>query len=187
MANGALEVCRRVGLDVGVQLAVLTERARHFGISRPPFYHWHRRHRERGLVGLEDRSHRPRVAKQRTWTGSRLPRCPGRERKPRVGRGEAADHPGSAWFGDEWVHGGRILTALKVRGESRELPPRVRRRGRSCARPWAVRGAKRQSVALWPGHLVKVDTKDIRFIDGRPSNTSPWWRRQPVRPRRTGN
>jgi transposase len=36
------------------------ELCRRYGISRPTGYKWLDRHREEGVVGLEDRSHRPR-------------------------------------------------------------------------------------------------------------------------------
>src|ERR671918_1074473 len=44
----------------------VAQTCRYYGISRQTFYAWYRRYEEKGLVGLRDRSKRPRVSPKAT-------------------------------------------------------------------------------------------------------------------------
>ena len=140
---------------------------RHFGISRPTFYRWYRRLSERGLRGLEGRSHRPHQPRGRNWTDEQARVVLAvREANPEWGKTKIQFVLGRDGVEMSVSTVGRILGALKARGALRDPPRAVRRSSRACPRPWAIRSAKRSEQPLWPGDLVQVDTKDVRFIDG---------------------
>jgi putative transposase len=141
---------------------------RHFGISRPTFHRWQRQLNRQGLSGLENRSHKPHCVRRRTWTAEQI------EAVLRV----RLQYP--AWgkvkirviLAREGIHLstsmiGRILTHLRARNLLREpvrCAPRSRRE--AYPRPWARRKPS-GFVALFPGDLVQVDTKDVRPISGK--------------------
>jgi putative transposase len=141
---------------------------RHFGISRPTFYRWQKQLSRQGLTGLENKSHKPHCVRRRTWTAEQIEavlrvrnQYPawGKE-KIRVVLAREDIRLSSSMIG-------RILTHLRVRNLLREPVRRPRRSWkRAHPRPWARR-KPREFVALFPGDLVQVDTKDVRPIPGK--------------------
>jgi len=140
---------------------------RHFDISPQTFYRWKERYNPRHLESLEDRSHRPKHARQPTYSTElvnavlRL-----REEYPRWGkdklvillRREGLDCSASTV--------GRIIHRLKERGVLQEpASNHVLARKRQWQRPYAVRKPK-EYEAKEPGDIVEVDTLDVRPLPG---------------------
>ena len=141
---------------------------RHFGISRRTFYRWHKRAAELGDRGLESRSTTPIRARRRTWTHSQEQAVLAiRERYPGRGKVKVQVHLRRSGIELSASMIGRILKRARIQGRLRE-PPRVAKRVRRPwkPRPWARRSTMDERVALWPGDLVQVDTKDVRPIPG---------------------
>lgn len=141
---------------------------RHFGISRRTFYRWRERACEHGDRGLESRTTTPIHARRRTWTHDQEQSVIA-IRKLYPGRGKYKIQVQLRRTGMELSASmiGRILKHVRTNGRLRE-PPRVAKRVRRSwkPRPWARRSTMAERVALWPGDLLQVDTKDVRPIPG---------------------
>lgn len=141
---------------------------RHFGISRPTFYRWQRRLSCQGEARLEDRSHTPHRVRRRAWTPEQLDAVLRvRELYPRLGKNKIQILLRREGICLSSSKIGRMLTHLKGRNLLRQ-PERQSRKVRHQLqpRPWARR-KPRDWIALWPGDLVQVDTKDVRPIPGK--------------------
>lgn len=139
---------------------------RHFDVSRPAFYRWQQRYRERGLRGLEDRSHRPTRVMPPTWSTEQAVAVRTlREEYPYMGKRKLTvllARDGST-LSVSMV--GRILSRLRVSDQLHEPPRLRRRRGRSAARPHATRKPKDYLIEH-PGDLVQIDTLDVAIAPG---------------------
>lgn len=142
---------------------------RHFGISRRTFYRWQGRAREHGDAGLESRSSRPVRARKRTW-GSCHVEAVLKAREKHPGRGKMKIQVGLRKEGIVISASmiGRILKHARTTRKLKE-PARVanRRRRPWKPRPWARRSTVEERIALWPGDLIQVDTKDVRPVPGK--------------------
>ncbi len=140
---------------------------RYYGISRQTFYKWKGRYDPRRLESLEERSHRPRRVRQPTWSRELAQAVlEMREERPRWGKDKLVVLLREKGWRVSTSMVGRILKALKDRGELRELPVNgVSARKRMRRRPYAVRKPKGYQVAE-PGDLVEVDTLDLRPLPG---------------------
>jgi transposase InsO family protein len=138
--------------------------ARHFALSRSTVYDWLERYKQAGLRGLEDRSRRPHLVRQPTWSKDleqavlKL-----RAEHPRWGKDKLVvllRHQGHA-ASVSMV--GRILTRLKRQGRLPLADLRDPWMGRRAQiRPYAVR-KPRDYVPIAPGDLVQVDSADVRL------------------------
>lgn len=143
------------------------EASKILGVPRSTLFRWQRRLTERGPIGLEDSSRRPRRVRQPTW-GEELVQAVLRlrEQYPRWGKEKlvALLKKGGSCTSASTV--GRILKKLKERGVLRE-PPRNRTsaKRRYKVRPYAVRKPK-EYRAERPGDLVEIDTLDVRPLPG---------------------
>lgn len=139
---------------------------RHHGISRRTFYRWQHRFTHHGLVGLEDRSHRPRRCRRPGWTVTQLDAVLAvREQYPAWGKAKLAILLEREGHDLSVSMVGRLLQHLRQTGQLREA--KRRRRGtRRLSRPYAVRKPK-DYVVIAPGDLVQVDTKDVRPVPGK--------------------
>lgn len=144
----------------------VTRTAERFGYSRPTVHSWLKRYKASGRAGLEDRSHRPKRCRQRTWTVETEQRVLElREQYPRWGKDKLVvllRREGSI-LSTSMV--GRILKHLKDSGRLVEPLPERRRRKRDFARPYAIRKPKGYR-AKEPGDVVEVDTVDLRPLPG---------------------
>lgn len=139
---------------------------RHFGISRPTFYRWQERYQRAGLVGLEDRSHRPQRAMPPTWTSAQVlavRTC--REQYPYLGKRKLAVLLARDGRSLSVSMVGRILRRLQLSGQLHEPPRLRRRRGRTQHRPHAIRKPKDYPI-IQPGDLVQIDTLDVAVAHG---------------------
>ena len=136
---------------------------RHFGISPDTFYYWKRRNGPDNLTTLEERSRRPKRARQPTWTtGTAQAVLVLREQYPSWGKAKLTRLLGDHGIKVSVSMVGRILKALKERGVIKELVRNhISARKRSQNRPYAVRKPK-EYVARVPGDIVQVDTMDVR-------------------------
>jgi transposase InsO family protein len=136
---------------------------RHFGISPDTFYYWKRRYCPDNLTTLEERSRRPKRARQPTWTtGTAQAVLVLREQYPSWGKAKLTRLLGDHGIKVSVSMVGRILKALKERGVLKELVRNhISARKRSQNRPYAVRKPK-EYVARVPGDIVQVDTMDVR-------------------------
>jgi len=138
---------------------------RRHGISRRTFYRWQHRFDQKGLAGLEDRSHRPHRCPRPTWTVVQAEAVLAlREQYPTWGKVKLAVLLRRQGIDLSVSMVGRILRSLKSRGQLKE-PPRSRRRTKRLPRPYAVRKPKDYVVAE-PGDLVQVDTLDVQVVPG---------------------
>lgn len=138
-----------------------------FGVSRPTLYRWLKRYKEFGLVGLEDRSHRPHTVRKRTWTPDQIEAVREiREQYPRWSKNKlqvVLEREG-IMISASMI--GRILTHLRKRGLLHEPPRSQKLRRRSSLRPYAKRKPATWVPAL-PGDLLEIDTKDVRPVPGK--------------------
>ena len=142
---------------------------RHFGISRRTFYRWQERAREHGDAGLENRSSKPIRARKRTWDGWRVEAVL-RVREEHPGRGKMKIQIKLRKQGIDMSASmiGRILRHARATRKLKEPVRVANRRRRPCKpRPWARRSTMAERVALWPGDLIQVDTKDVRPVPGK--------------------
>lgn len=143
------------------------EASQALGLARATLYRWQKRLREWGPKGLEDRSRRPHRRRQPTWRPElaqavlRL-----REQFPRWGKDRLVILLRRQGFAVSTSMVGRILARLKARGVLKE-PPRARvwARRQQRPRPYAIRKPGDYLVER-PGHLVQVDTLDVRPLPG---------------------
>jgi len=145
----------------------VSEVARKVKVSRQTLYKWLADYEAGGLVGLEDRSHRPHRRRQSTWTAAQAEMILAFRREyPRWGKDKLAILLARQKFHLSTSMVGRILSDLKRRGvlveTSLKVPtPRRKMRGR----PWA-----RRKPRFWPiqqpGDLVQLDTKELRPARG---------------------
>lgn len=140
---------------------------RHFDISPDTFYRWKKLYNPQDLLTLEDRSHRPKRVRQRTWTAaieqevSEL-----RERYPRWGKAKLAVLLKEDGIELSVSMVGRILKHLKEHGLLVEpIPNFISARRRHRERPYATRKPK-EYEAKEPGDIVEVDTLDVRPLPG---------------------
>ena len=133
---------------------------------RSTIYRWHGRWQRGGPSALEDGSRAPERRRQPTWS-------------PELSQAVLELREQYGWGKDKLVillrrcgwqvstsMVGRILCSLKRRGLLREPPRRpVSARKRRPRRPYAVRKPKEYAVSA-PGHLVQLDTLDIRPLPG---------------------
>lgn len=140
---------------------------RHFDISPQSFYRWRRRYAPRDLTTLEDRSRCPRRRRQPTWTGAQARAVRDvRRQYPRWGKDKLVVLLRRAGWRLSTSMVGRILTALRRRGELVEPPRRtISARKARPARPYAIRKPKDYAVEA-PGDLVQVDTMDVHPLPG---------------------
>lgn len=139
--------------------------ARHFGHSRSSFHLWLKRYRERGALGLEDRSKRPRRVRQPTWdAGLEQAVLKLREENPCWGKDKLVVLLRKDGLTVSVSMVGRILSRLKKQGR---LPPLSLRDpcivSRPQIRPYATRKPK-EYLPEAPGDLIQVDTADVRWI-----------------------
>lgn len=139
---------------------------RHFGVSRPFYYRWKQAYQQRGLRGLEDRSHRPHRVQPPTWSVEQLLDVKAkREAHPSMGKAKLQILLARDGVSLSVSMIGRMLTRLRRSGQLHE-PPRLRRlRGRSHRRPHAIRKPKGYQAAV-PGDLVQIDTVDVALTPG---------------------
>jgi putative transposase len=105
---------------------------RHFGISRQTFYRWKRRFDRHDLTTLEENSHRPRQARQPTWTTELAERVLAlRQQYPRWGKDKLVVLLRREKYTASTSMVWRILVDLKRRGALHEPPkPAVLRQAR---------------------------------------------------------
>ena len=142
------------------------ECSRILGIPRATIYRWRGRWKRAGPCGLEDGSRAPRRRRQPGWSPELIQTL--LELREQYGWGK--DKLVILLRRDGWHVStsmvGRILCSLKRRGLLREPPRRpVSARKRRPKRPYAVRKPKEYAVSA-PGHLVQLDTLDIRPLPG---------------------
>lgn len=134
---------------------------RHFDISPTTFYKWLARYRERGPAGLEDRSRAPRRKRASTIPWQTVEEVVGlRRRYPAWSRHKLAvvlarDHGIS-------LSASSIGRILARKGLYDQVPARRRRR-RRYARTRKKLRAQAFLRDMWPGCLVQIDTKHLRF------------------------
>lgn len=140
---------------------------RYFGISPQTFYRWKRRYNPERLSSLEDRSHRPQHVRRPTWSREleqavlKL-----REQYPRWGKDKLVVLLRRQGIEVSTSMVGRILSSLKRRGRLIEpITNHVSAHKHRPQRSYAVRKPKDYQVSC-PGHLVQVDTLDIRPVPG---------------------
>jgi putative transposase len=141
--------------------------ADHFSHSRVSIQSWLKRYRNRGLAGLEDRSHRPQRVRQATWSAELEQRVLAlREQYPRWGKDKLVVLLRREGVSVSTSMVGRILGRLKQSGRLVEpLPEKRRRRKDISPRPYAIR-KPREYLARAPGDVVEVDTVDLRPLPG---------------------
>jgi transposase InsO family protein len=145
----------------------VTLTAQRFGLSRPTVHAWLKRYQQAGPRGLEDRSHRPHNLRRPTWS-SELEQSvlKLRQEYPRWGKDKLAVvlRRDSITVSASMV--GRILDHLKDSGQLIEaLPEHHVARKDQPPRPYAIRKPK-EYRATEPGHIVEVDTVDLRPLPG---------------------
>lgn len=140
---------------------------RYFGISPQTFYRWKRRYDPDYLEGLEDRSCRPKIVRQPTYSKELVGAVQRlREEYPRWGKDKLVILLRREGFTCSASTVGRILKKLKERGALKEpLPNHISARKSQRPRPYAVRKPK-DYVAKEPGDIVEVDTLDVRPLPG---------------------
>ena len=141
--------------------------AERFSYTRVTIYAWLRRHRDAGVAGLEDKSHRPRQCRQSTWSAELEQRVLElREQYPRWGKDKLVVLLRREDVQVSTSMVGRILKRLKETGRLVEaLPEGKRRRKDLPPRPYAIRKPKTY-LAREPGDIVEVDTVDLRPLPG---------------------
>jgi putative transposase len=138
---------------------------RHHGISRRTFYRWQHRFAQHGLVGLEDRSHRPHRCPRPTWTPAQVQAVlASRQQYPRWGKAKLAVLLRRQGIDLSVSMVGRILRQLNANDQLRDVPAR-RRPTKRVPRPYAIRKPK-DYVVQAPGDLVQVDTLDVQVVPG---------------------
>lgn len=140
-------------------------------VPRATIYRWRSRWKRMGPGGLQEGSRAPKRRRRATWGGDLSQAV----LKLREQYGWGKDKlvillRRSGWQADarrvSTSMVGRILCSLKRRGLLREPPRRsVSARKRRPKRPYAVRKPKEYAVNA-PGHLVQVDTLDLRPLPG---------------------
>jgi transposase InsO family protein len=145
----------------------VTNTANHFSHSRTTIQSWQRRYKARGVVGFEDKSHRPHRLRQSTWPAETEGHVLAlREQYPRWGKDKLVVLLAREGMLVSASMVGRILKQLKETGQLVEpLPERRRRRKDLPPRPYALRKPKLY-LAKEPGDLVEVDTVDLRPLPG---------------------
>ena len=140
---------------------------RHFGISRKTFYKWRGVYAPHHLRSLEDRSRKPKKARQPTWRPELAQAVLKlREERPRWGKEKLAPLLRDKGWEVSTSMVGRILKRLKERGVLREpICSSISARKRQRPRPYAVRKPKEYQPRV-PGDLVQVDTLDVRPLPG---------------------
>jgi putative transposase len=133
-----------------------------FQISRSTFYNWRRRYDPKNLRSLEDRSSRPKRARQRSWgveTVKAVQRL--REKYPRWGKDKLAVLLRQDNIKASVSTVGRVINYLKATGQLVE-PARSRRKlsKKARARIYAVRKPKDYGAKV-PGDIVQIDTMDV--------------------------
>lgn len=140
---------------------------RHFAIGRPTFYRWRDRYHAHGLRGLEDRSRRPHRVTPPSWTLGQIEAVHQlREQYPYMGKHKLQVLLQKAGIQLSVSMVGRMLRRLYRSGHLKEPPRLRRRRGRSSARPHAVRKPKGYAIDQ-PGDLVQIDTVDVAIAAGQ--------------------
>lgn len=142
---------------------------RHFGISPDTFYRWKRRYSLHNLKSLEDNS------KTRRPHNLRSPLVPPhiveeirslRETYPRWGKEKITVLLRRKGYCISVSTVGRTIRRLKDRGVLREpLPNFISTKKRYLQRVWAGRKPEDYQINN-PGHLVEIDTLDIRPFPG---------------------
>jgi len=141
---------------------------RHFWTSPSTFYHWLHRYQQEGAEGLEDRSRRPHRVRRPTW-GRELAQAVLRLREGHPGMGK-----------DKLVvllrkEGWRVSTSMVGR-IIRQLKDQNLLWEPDLRDPWQVKRTRKRPYATRkppdylpeaPGHLVHVDTADIRLLPGQ--------------------
>jgi putative transposase len=145
----------------------VTRTADHFSHSRTTIQSWQRRYKAHGVIGLEDKSHRPHNVRKSSWSVDLEQRVlKRREQYPRWGKDKLVVLLAREGIQVSVSMVGRILKHLKATGQLVEpLPERRRRRKDLPPRPYALRKPKLY-LAKEPGDLVEVDTVDLRPIPG---------------------
>lgn len=141
--------------------------SRYFGISPQAFYRWKRRYDPYHLERLEDRSCRPRMVRQPTYSAELVAAVERlRQEYPRWGKDKLVILLRRKGFACSASTVGRILKKLKERGVLNEpLPNHISARKSQRQRPYAVRKPK-DYLAKEPGDIVEVDTLDVRPLPG---------------------
>jgi len=136
--------------------------ARYFGISRETFHSWRRRYDPSDLCSLEGRSHRPRRVRRPTWSAELYEAVRDLRREEGWGKDKLAAELRKRGRKASVSMVGRILGALKRRGELKEPARRkVWAQPRTVVRPYAIRKPKDYEISK-PGDLVEIDTLDVR-------------------------
>lgn len=138
------------------------EAASVIGISRATLYRWEQRLGNAGVKGLEDRSHRPKHVRQRSWGVEAIELIRElRELYPRWGKEKLVVMAAREGVSLSVSTTGRILQYLKQRGY---LPVATHKKyfysKNRPKRPYATRKPKHYEF-LRPGDLIQVDTMDL--------------------------
>jgi putative transposase len=141
---------------------------RHFHWSPSTFYLWLHRYQREGLAGLEDRSRRPHRVRRPTWSKELAQAVLAlRQEHPGWGKDKLAPLLREQGWRASTSMVGRIIGHLKDQNLLWEPdlrdPWMMKRRRR---RPYAVRKPPGYAAEA-PGHLVQVDTADIRLCPGQ--------------------
>lgn len=140
---------------------------RTFELSRATLYRWRKRFDLHDLTSLQDRPRRPRRLRSPGWSLKLINEVKQlRETYPRWGKDKLVVLLRPKGHSASTSTIGRILTYLKKHG--RLVEPKcntISVKRRRLLRPYATRKPK-DYQALLPGHLVEVDTLDIRPLPG---------------------
>ena len=145
----------------------VTRAAERFSYSRVTIHTWLKRYRSAGVAGLENKSHRPKHARQSTWSAELAQKVLQlRQTYPRWGKDKLVVLLRREGEQVSTSMVGRIIKHLKETRQLIEALPEPRRRNKDLPpRPYAIR--KPQGYrAKEPGDVVEVDTVDLRPLPG---------------------
>src|SRR3970040_987476 len=135
-------------------------------VPRATIYRWRSRWKGMGPGALEDGSRAPNRRREATWSTELSHSVLELREQYGWGKDKLVILLRRGGWHVSTSMGGRILYSLKRRGILREPPRRpVSARKRRAKRPYAVRKPKEYAVSA-PGHLVQLDTLDIRPLPG---------------------
>jgi putative transposase len=140
---------------------------RYFGISPQTFYRWKRRYDGSQLKSLENKTCRPKLVRQATYSAELVQAIQDlREHYPRWGKDKLVVLLKDKSFQTSASTVGRILHRLKERGVLKEpIPNHISVRKRYRQRLYAIRKPK-EYQAKSPGDIIELDTMDIRPLPG---------------------
>jgi len=135
-------------------------------VPRATIYRWRSRWRRAGPSGLEYGPRAPKRRRPPAWSPALSQAVLELREQHGWGKDKLVILLGRAGWHVSTSMVGRILSSLKRRGLLREPPRRtISARKRRPKRPYAVRKPKQYAVNA-PGHLVQLDTLDLRPLPG---------------------